>query len=228
MAHGRSAFGLGVIGLIVSTVVVAGCGPDTAPLDRDGGVVAAPATTTDDAVSTAMQTPAPWSGSPSVLAETATPAPAPSPDPSAAVPSTPASTPAPAASPEPSEPEPSPLPVPLPAPLTPEVLVPDAVSINAARVVVNQSNVAVNTGGSSSSSARSVVESDAAVLVVQGSSTGIEVVSLEVRPGWVETTRSQTPDRLTLRYVLGTAAVDISVWASGSGLASSVSSSVDR
>jgi hypothetical protein len=102
------------------------------------------------------------------------------------------------------------------------------VSINAARVVVNQSNVAVNTGGSSSSSARSVVESDAAVLVVQGSSTGIEVVSLEVRPGWVETTRSQTPDRLTLRYVLGTAAVDISVWASGSGLASSVSSSVDR
>ena len=44
----------------------------------------------------------------------------------------------------------------------------------------------------------------------------------------VETTRSQTPDRLTLRYVLGTAAVDISVWASGGGLASSVSSSVDR
>jgi hypothetical protein len=106
--------------------------------------------------------------------------------------------------------------------------VPDAVSINAARVVVNQSNVAVNTGSSSSSSARSVVESDAAVLVVQGSPSGIEVVSLEVRPGWVEAARSQTPDRLTLRYVLGTTAVDISVWASGSGLASSVTSSFDR
>ena len=142
---------------------------------------------------------------------------------------TPASTaPAPAASPDQSKPEPSPLPVPLPAPLDPEVLVPDAVSINAARVVVNQSNVAVNTGGSSSSSARSVVESDAAVLVVQGSPSGIEVVSLEVRPGWVEAARSQTPDRLSLRYVLGTAAVDISVWANGSGLASSVSSSFDR
>ena len=227
MPHGRAASGLGAIGLIVSAVVVAGCGPDTAPLDRDGGVVAAPATTTDDAGSKAIKTPAPRSGSPSVLAETATPAPAPSPNPSAAVPSTPASTPAPAP-PEPSEPEPSPLPVPLPAPLIPEVLVPDAVSINAARVVVNQSNVAVNTGGSSSSSARSIVESDAAVLVVQGSSTGIEVVSLEVRPGWVEAARSQTPDRLTLRYVLGTAAVDISVWASGSGLASSVSSTVER
>jgi hypothetical protein len=116
----------------------------------------------------------------------------------------------------------------LPAPLDPEVLVPDEVSINVARVVVNQSNVAVNTGGSSTSSARSVVESDAAVLVVRESPLGIEVVSLEVRPGWVEAARSHTPQRLTLRYVLGTTAVDISVWANGSGLASSVSSSFDR
>jgi hypothetical protein len=226
----------------VSTVVVAGCGSDTARLDRDGGAVAATTTTTDDALSSAVQTPAPRSGSPSVLAETATPSPTPaqtpSRDPAMAVPSTPASTTpasttrAPAASPDAGEPEPSPLPVSLPAPLHPEVLVPDAVSINAARVVVNQSvnqsNVAVNTGGSSSSSARSVVKSDAAVLVVQGSPSGIEVVSLEVRPGWVEAARSQTSDRLTLRYVLGTAAVDISVWANGSGLASSVSSSFDR
>jgi hypothetical protein len=222
----------------VSTVVVAGCGSDTARLDRDGGAVAATTTTTDDALSSAVQTPAPRSGSPSVLAETAAPPPAPSRDPAIVVPSTPASstpastTPAPAASADAGEPEPSPLPVSLPAPLHPEVLVPDAVSINAARVVVNQSvnqsNVAVNTGGSSSSSARSVVKSDAAVLVVQGSPSGIEVVSLEVRPGWVEAARSQTSDRLTLRYVLGTAAVDISVWANGSGLASSVSSSFDR
>ena len=104
----------------------------------------------------------------------------------------------------------------------------DAVSINTARVVINQSNVAVDTGGSASSSARSVVESDAAVLIVQGSASGIEVVSLEVRPGWVEAARSHTPERLTLRYVLGTTAVDMSVWANGGGLSSSVSSSSDR
>jgi hypothetical protein len=33
---------------------------------------------------------------------------------------------------------------------------------------------------------------------------------------------------VTLRYVLGTAAVDISVWANGDGISSSVSSSFDR
>jgi hypothetical protein len=108
------------------------------------------------------------------------------------------------------------------------------VSINTARVVVNQSNVAVNTGGVSSgssgsaSSAGSVVESDAAVVVVQRTPAGLEIVSLDVRPGWTEAVRSQTPDRLTLRYVLGASAVDISVWASGSGVASSVVASFDR
>jgi hypothetical protein len=66
------------------------------------------------------------------------------------------------------------------------------------------------------------------VLVVQETPSGLEVVSLDVRPGWVEAARSHTPQRLSLRYVLGTSAVDITVWADGSGLASSVSSSFDR
>jgi hypothetical protein len=187
------------MGLVVLTVVVAGCGPETAQADRDGGAVAAPTTTTDDALSQEL----PPSTSATVIADTVTPAPSPPP------------VPAPASA---------------SAPLEPEVLVSDPVSIHTARVVVNQSNV-VNTGGSSgssTSSARSVVESEAAVLVVQQSLSGLEIVSLDVRPGWVEAARSDSPERLTLRYVLGTAAVDISVWSNGSGIASSVSSGFDR
>jgi len=108
-----------------------------------------------------------------------------------------------------------------------EGLVSDPVSINTARVVVNQSNV-VNTGGSTSSAARSIVQSEAAVLVVQQSPSGLEIVSLDVRPGWVEAARSDTRERLTLRYVLGTAVVDINVWSTGGGISSSVRSGFDR
>ena len=109
---------------------------------------------------------------------------------------------------------------------------PDLPSINTARVVVNQSNI-VNTGGSnsessSSGSSESIVDSDAARLVVHRSLGGLAIVSLDVKPGWEETTRSESPEELVFRYVSGSSTVDIRVWSNGSGISSSVSSSFDR
>ena len=69
-----------------------------------------------------------------------------------------------------------------------EVTVPDAVSINTARVIVNQSNV-VSTGGGTGSSASSVVDSDAARVAVRLGASGIEIASLDVHPGWTEASR---------------------------------------
>ena len=104
---------------------------------------------------------------------------------------------------------------------------PDSPSINTARVVVNQSNI-TSTGGASGSESSSVVDSDAARVVVRRSPAGLELVSLDVKPGWVESARSQTAQELLLRYVSGTSAVDIKVWSNGAGISSSVSSSADR
>ena len=67
-------------------------------------------------------------------------------------------------------------------PIESEVTVPDAVSINSARVIVNQSNV-VSTGGGTGSSASSVVDSDAARVAVRLGANGIEIASLDVHPG---------------------------------------------
>ena len=103
---------------------------------------------------------------------------------------------------------------------------PEPPSIDTARVVVNQSNVAVNTGGSSSS--RSIVDSAAAHLVVQQGATGLEIASLDVKPGWIEAARAESPTEITLHYVLGSSAVDIRIWANGAGISSSVSASSDR
>ena len=105
---------------------------------------------------------------------------------------------------------------------------PDPPSINTARVVVNQSNTVSSSGGSSSASSDSVVDSDAARLVVHQASAGLEIVSLDVKPGWAETSRSASPNELVLRYVSGTSAVDIRVWSNGPGISTSVSSSSDR
>ena len=103
---------------------------------------------------------------------------------------------------------------------------PELPSIDTARVVVNQSNVAVNTGGTSSS--RSTVDSAAAHLEVQQGATGLEIASLDVRPGWTEAARTESPTEITLRYVLGSSAVDIRIWANGAAISSSVSASSDR
>ena len=99
-------------------------------------------------------------------------------------------------------------------------------SIGTARVVVNQSNTAVQTGASSSS--RSVVDSEAAHLVVQQGSAGLEIASLDVTPGWTEAARAESPTEITLRYVLGSSAVDFKIWSNGAGISSSVSASSDR
>ena len=107
-----------------------------------------------------------------------------------------------------------------------EAPLPEPPSIDTARVVVNQSNVAVNAGGSSSS--RSIVDSAAAHLVVQQGATGLEIASLDVKPGWIEAARAESPTEITLRYVLGSSAVDIRIWANGAGISSSVSASSDR
>jgi len=103
---------------------------------------------------------------------------------------------------------------------------PEPPSIDTARVVVNQSNVAVNTGGSSAS--RSVVDSAAARLEVQQGATGLELASLDVKPGWSEAARAESPTEITLRYVLGSSSVDIRIWSEGAGISSSVSASSDR
>ncbi len=105
---------------------------------------------------------------------------------------------------------------------------PDPPSINTARVVINQSNVAVSGSGGSTSSSRSVVDSDAARLVVQQGASGLEIASLDVKPGWTEAARAQTPSEITLRYLSGSSAVDIKIWSNGAGISSSVSSSADR
>ena len=100
---------------------------------------------------------------------------------------------------------------------------PDPPSIDTARVVVKQSNTASSSGGS-----ESVVESDAARLVVHQSAGAIEIVSLDVKPGWVESARTQSPQELALRYVSGSSAVDITVRSNGAGVSSSVITSADR
>ena len=107
-----------------------------------------------------------------------------------------------------------------------EAPLPEPPSIDTSRVVVNQSNVAVHTGGSSSS--RSIVDSAAAHLVVQQGATGLEIASLDVKPGWIEAARAESPTEITLHYVLGSSAVDIRIWANGAGISSSVSASSDR
>ncbi len=101
-------------------------------------------------------------------------------------------------------------------------------SINTARVVINQSNVANSGGGGSASSSHSVIDSDAAHLVVQQGAAGLEIASLDVKPGWTEAARAQTPNEITLRYLSGSSAVDIKIWSNGAGISSSVSTSADR
>lgn len=108
-----------------------------------------------------------------------------------------------------------------------EVTVPDAVSINTARVIVNQSNV-VSTGGGTGSSASSVVDSDAARVAVRLGASGIEIASLDVHPGWTEASRSQSPQQLLLRYVSGASVVDITLTSNGTSISSSVVASSDR
>jgi hypothetical protein len=110
--------------------------------------------------------------------------------------------------------------------MPPEETLPDPPSIDAARVVVNQSNVAVNAGGSSAP--RSIVDSAAVHLVVQQGATGLEIASLDVEPGWMEAARAESPTEITLRYVLGSSSVDIRIWSNGAGISSSVSASSDR
>ena len=111
-------------------------------------------------------------------------------------------------------------------PSVPEDPLPEPPSIDTARVVVNQSNVAVNSGGSTSS--RSVIDSAAARLEVHQGATGLEIASLDVKPGWTEAARAESPTEITLRYVLGSSSVDIRVWGNGAGISSSVSASSDR
>jgi hypothetical protein len=113
----------------------------------------------------------------------------------------------------------------VPEETVPEETVPEPLSIDTARVVVNQSNVAV---GSGSSSSRSIVDSSAARLVVQRDAAGLEIASLDVKPGWAEAARTESPTQITLRYVLGSSSVDIKIWADGAGISSSVASSSDR
>jgi hypothetical protein len=197
------------MGLSVLIAVAAGCGQATTPSARDGGVLAAPAVTAIDAPST----PSPTSAVPSTIAAATTAAPVTSaatapPLVPRAVPISPHSTPQ-------TEPQ----------SLT-EAPLPEPPSIDTSRVVVNQSNVAVNTGGSSSS--RSIVDSAAAHLVVQQGATGLEIASLDVKPGWIEAARAESPTEITLHYVLGSSAVDIRIWANGAGISSSVSASSDR
>lgn len=100
----------------------------------------------------------------------------------------------------------------------------DPVAINTARLVVNQSNSTT----SGSSSATSVVDSSAAKLSVRVGPRGLEIVSLEVHPGWTEASRTQSADRLALRYVNGSAAVDIVLTSTGAGISSSVVAGSDR
>ena len=104
---------------------------------------------------------------------------------------------------------------------------PDAVAINTARVVVNQSNV-VSTVGSSGSSVSSVVDGNAAHIVVRLGASGIEIVSLDVHPGWTEKSRSQSAQQLVLQYVSGSSSVDITLTSNGRSISSSVVSSADR
>lgn len=196
---GPASSGLGVVGLSVLIAVAAGCGRATTPSARVGGELADPAVTASDAPSSAAPTSAATSTTATTAAVTTT-----------VVPTTvaPATT-APAVSPSATE-------DPLPEPP----------SIDTARVVVNQSNVAVNTGGSSAS--RSVIDSAAARLEVQQGATGLELASLDVKPGWSEAARAESPTEITLRYVLGSSSVDIRIWSSGAGISSSVSASSDR
>ncbi len=104
---------------------------------------------------------------------------------------------------------------------------PDAIAINTARVVVNQSNV-VSTGGATGSSTGSVIESDAVRLVVRLGASGIEIASLDVHPGWTEASRSESPQQLLLRYVSGSSAVDIKLTSNGRSISSSVVASADH
>jgi hypothetical protein len=105
--------------------------------------------------------------------------------------------------------------------------VPDAVAINTARVIVNQSNV-VSTGGATGSYAHSVVDCDAARLEVRLGVSGIEITSVDVHPGWTEASRSQSPQQLLLRYVSGASVVDITLTSNGTSISSSVIASSDR
>jgi hypothetical protein len=206
---GPTVSGLGVVGLSVLIAVAAGCGQATTPSARDGGVLAAPAVTAIDAPSTS----APTSAVPSTSAAATTEPPVTSAV--SAPPLVPRVVPNPPQTTQRTEPQ----------SLT-EAPLPEPPSIDTARVVVNQSNVAVNTGGSSSS--RSIVHSAAADLVVQQGATGLEIASLELNPGWIESARAESPTEITLRYVLGSSAIDIRIWANGAGISSSVSASSDR
>ncbi len=105
---------------------------------------------------------------------------------------------------------------------------PNPPSINTARVVINQSNVVNSGGGGSASSSHSVIDSDAAHLVIQQGAVGLEIASLDVKPGWTESARAQTANEITLRYLSGSSAVDIKIWSNGAGISSSVSTSADR
>ena len=91
----------------------------------------------------------------------------------------------------------------------------------------NQSNV-VSTGGASGSSAGSVVDSDAVHLVARLGPAGIDIVELDVHPGWTEASRSQSPQQVALRYVSGTSVIDIKLTSNGTSISSSVISSSDR
>ena len=204
--------GLGIVCLIALIAVAVGCGQTTTPTDRDGGVSAAPAATAADAPSAAM----PTSVALVPTASSIVPAAPPSSTASAPDSSLLASVPPALDSRDPLSPD-----------SEPEVSVPDAIAINTARVVVNQSNI-VSTGPSRSSESRSVVDSSAAKLVVRLAGGGLEIVSVDVRPGWTEASRSQSADRLALRYVSGTSTVDITLTSNGTAIASSVVTSSDR
>jgi hypothetical protein len=217
----------------VLIAVVAGCGQATTPTARDGGVLAAPAATAADAPKSIDPPPS--------AATTPAPAAVTSPAPPTQAPVT--AAPAPQATPAPSVPLLVPVPPALESPAhespahespahespahESEVTVPDAVSINSARVIVNQSNV-VSTGGGTGSSASSVVDSDAARVAVRLGANGIEIASLDVHPGWTEASRSQSPQQLLLRYVSGASVVDITLTSNGTSISSSVVASSDR